>query len=359
MKALFAAGGRATRLRPVTWTINKHLIPLAGKPMIVHAIEKVVEAGITEIAININPGDRELPAALGDGSAWGAHITYIEQQGGALGIAHAVKNAQDFLGDEPFLFYLADNILLGSLRRLRERFEQENLDVLLALAKVRDPQRFGVPVLENGRIVRVEEKPVHPASDFAVTGIYFYRPRVFAALEAIQPSARGEYEISDANTWLIEHGAQVGFEEISGWWKDTGTIDDLLEGNAFLLRDRPEWSLRIQGAIASGAAIRGAVSVGKNTVIGKNAIIRGPVSIGDDCQLDDCYIGPYTSLGNRVVVNGADIERSLVLDGSQVTGGARLAESLLGRNCRISRREETLPRGQRIALGDNAIVELM
>lgn len=252
MKALIAAGGRATRLRPITHTINKHLIPLANKPMIEYAIEKIQECGITEVAINTNPGEQELQKVLGDGSRWEMNITYIEQRGGAKGIAHAIANAAEWLGDEPFVYYLGDNIILGSIKILVDRFERDDLDCLLALSKVSDPQRFGVPEIRNGQITRVVEKPKNPPSEFAVTGIYIYKPIILKAVQDIRPSERGEYEISDAHTWLINHAYKVGYEEITGWWKDTGKPDDLLRGNEHLLDLMKDTCTSYEGIVTVG-----------------------------------------------------------------------------------------------------------
>lgn len=357
MKALIAAGGRATRLRPITWTRNKHLIPLANKPMLANAIEKLVDAGITDIAINLNPGDTEIAAVFGDGSAYGAKLTYIEQQGGALGIAHVVKNAKEFLGEDSFVFYLGDNIILGSLRRFVDRFERENLDVLLALSRVPDPQRFGVPVIENGRVVKVIEKPKEYISDFAVTGIYLYSPKVFDALVDLMPSARGEYEISDLHTLMIDRGSAVGFEEITGWWKDTGTPKDLLEGNALILNDRKTWQIRNEGLVDETAVIRGDVSVGKGSVIGKNVIVRGPAVIGENVVLEDSYIGPYSSIGNDSKISGATIENTIVFSGVTVKD-CHIVDSLLGQNATITKAASYPPRGNRLIAGDNSSIEL-
>jgi len=200
MKALITAGGRATRLRPITYTTNKHLIPIANKPMIFYALEKVAETGVKEVGINVNPGETEIQQAVGDGSRWGLKITYIEQVGGPKGLAHIIKNAKEFLGNEPFIFYLGDNVILGSIKRFVEKFVNEHLNVLLAFARVPDPERFGVPVIQDGKVLRVEEKPAQPKSNFAQTGIYIYDHCIFDAVENIPPSPRGEYEISDANT---------------------------------------------------------------------------------------------------------------------------------------------------------------
>ncbi len=357
MKALIAAGGRATRLRPITWTRNKHLIPLANTPMLANAITKLVDAGITDIAVNTNPGDTEIPAVFGDGSAYGATLTYIEQSGGALGIAHAVKNAKDFLGTDPFVFYLGDNIILGSLRRFVDRFERENLDVLLALSRVPDPERFGVPVIENGRVIKVIEKPKEHISDFAVTGIYVYSSKVFDALNDLAPSARGEYEISDLHTLMISRGASVGFEEITGWWKDTGTPKDLLDGNALLLAERPSWRVRQEGIVDSSAVLRGDVSVGKGTVIGRDVIIRGPVAIGEKVTLTDCYIGPYTSVGDGCTIQGSSVENSIIFSGVTIRD-CHVVDSLLGQNATLSKSPTHPPRGHQLVVGDNANVQL-
>lgn len=358
MKALITAGGRATRLRPITWTINKHLIPLANKPMLGYAIEKLAEAGIKEMAININAGDKEIEAAFGDGSAYGVRITYIEQQGGPLGIAHAVNCARDFIGDEPFVFYLGDNIVLGSLTRFVERFEEDRLNCLLALSHVKNPNRFGVPVFENGKIVRVEEKPTEPKSQFAVTGIYVYDKNFFEAFKHIQPSSRGEYEISDIHTWLIQNGYNVGHEEITGWWKDTGNPEDLLEGNALFLNELPVAKVAMEGAVEDGAVIQGKVSVGKGTKIGPRVLIRGPVVIGENVEINDAYVGPYTSIGNNVKIFNTEIEHSIVFDNAVVRAGKRIVDSLIGKNATVGQVHESLPGGHKLVVGDNARVEL-
>ena len=358
MKALITAGGRATRLRPITYTINKHLIPLANKPMIFYAIEKIAEAGVTEIGINLNPGEEEIQKACGDGSKWGVKITYIEQTGGPKGLAHIVKNAQPFLGNEPFIFYLGDNIILGSIVPFVEKFKSSKVNCLLALSKVKDPQRFGVPELRDGRIVKVEEKPSEPKSDFAVTGIYVYDANVFKAVEAIQPSPRGEYEISDVHSWLIDHGYAVGYEEITGWWKDTGKPEDLLEGNQLLLSELAQRASTIEGEIDAAASIQGKVWIGKNSKIGPRVLIRGPVVIGEGCKIENSYIGPYTAIGNEVEIYNTEIEHSVVFDYVDINCSKRIVDSLLGTNATIVSAHDSLPSGHKLVVGDNAVVEL-
>jgi len=357
MKALLTAGGRATRMRPITYTKNKHLIPLANRPMLWYAIEKIVDAGIREIFINVNPGETEIQKNVGDGSRWGASISYIEQKGGPKGLGCVISNAQPHIGNEPFLFYLGDNIILGSIREFVDAFHDEGVDAMLALSKVNDPQRFGVPIIENGRIVRVLEKPEKPPSPYAVTGMYVYSPRVFEAAAAIQPSSRGEYEISDIHTWLIENGATVGYREVTGWWKDTGKPQDLLEGNALIL-DQLVRTPRQEGEIHADATVTGRVSLGMGSKIDKGCTVRGPVVIGNNTIVQNSCIGPYTSIGDEVILRDAEIEHSLIMKGTHITTGARIVDAIVGENARVRSSKETRPSGHKLVIGDDALVEL-
>lgn len=357
MKALITAGGRATRLRPITHTINKHLIPLANKPMLVYALEKLKECDVTDVAININPGETELQQVLGDGTRWGMKITYIEQRGGPKGLSHIIKNAADWIGNEPFIFYLGDNIILGSIKHLVDRFKREDLDCLLALSKVSDPQRFGVPVIQDGRITRVVEKPEHPPSDYAVTGIYVYKNPIMRAVEEIQPSARGEYEISDAHTWLINRGYSVGYEEITGWWKDTGKPEDLLQGNALLLDMIEGPRIAADVVREEGVIIEGRVDIGSGTVLGEGTIIRGPVSIGERCEIRASTIGPHVSISDDVKLKRVHVEDSLVMEGTRITNGPRIINSIFGRNVEASPLSGEDAEGRTFLLGDNASVD--
>jgi len=362
MKALIAAGGRATRFRPITWTINKHLIPLANRPLIFNAIDKLTEAGIKDIAININPGDTEMEKVVGDGSKWGAKITYLEQQGGAKGIAHAVNNAQEWIGEESFVFYLGDNIVLGSLDRFVKRFENEGLNCLLALSHVPNPTHLGVAEFdETGKLIRVIEKPENPPSEKAVTGIYLYDKSFFEAFKHMVPSDRGEYEISDVHTWFLQNGYKVGAEEITGWWKDTGMPKDFLEGNQLIMNEKPRefWEIDESVSISDDAEIQGPVRIEAGSSIGPGAVIRGPVVIGENVSIEDAYIGPYTSIGNGVKVNGPEIEHSIVLDDAEISCQVRIVDSMLGKNTEISSRTQTQPRsGHKLIIGENSKVEL-
>lgn len=360
MKALIAAGGRATRLRPITWTTNKHLIPLANRPMLWHVIDKIAAAGIKDIIINVNEGELDMmKKALGNGSHWGVQITYLEQKGGALGVAHVVANAEEYLRGHKFLFFLGDNIILGSLNRFVERFQNENLDCMLAFSRVKDPHRFGVPEFaDDGTLLRILEKPEAAPSNFAVTGIYLYNEDYFAAFRAITPSPRGEYEISDINTWYIEN-RRTGHEEITGWWKDTGTPEALLEGNALVMDDMPREKFTVKSDVPANARLQGMVQVGENTKISSNCLIRGPVIIGDNCEITDAYIGPYTAIGNNVKITNTEVEHSIVFDGAQINTTRRIVNSLIGLNAALSDVKRSHPKsGHQLIVGDNSFVEL-
>jgi glucose-1-phosphate thymidylyltransferase len=357
MKGLIAAGGRATRLRPITHAINKHLIPLAGMPLIEHAIRKMADAGIKEIAININPGDTEIPKALGDGSRFGVQLTFLEQEGGPRGVGHIPMNAKPWIGNESFVFYLGDNITLGPITHLVERFERENLDCLLALARVDEPNRFGVPELKDGRIVRVLEKPENPPSPYAVTGIYIYRPTMFEAADVITPSARGEYEISDIHTVMIEQGKNVGYEEVTGWWLDTGKPEDLLKGNKLLLEQVTQHVISPDAIIAPDVRIEGSVSIGRGTRVSAGSAIIGPAWIGEDCVITNAEVGPGASLGSRVTLEGVSVRDSLVMDDAALTGSFKVRDSIIGRFSRISGAVST-PDASRFLVGDHGVVEL-
>ena len=358
MRALITAGGRGTRLRPLTYTSNKHLIPIANKPMLHYALEAVVAAGIRDVGIVINPDTgEEIRRAMGDGSAWGVAITYVVQEA-PLGLAHVVRAAESFLRSEPFVFFLGDNVVVGGIRQFVERFRERKDHCHLVLARVPEPQRFGVAEVRGDRIVRVVEKPAQPASDFAVTGIYVYSAPIFEAVHAIRPSGRGELEISDAHQYLLDHGYQVGFSEITGWWKDTGKPEDLLEANRFVLD---------QVLDAAGPVIRGSVDP-RSDVAGKVVVeagarviasqIRGPVAIAADAVVEQSYIGPFTSVGKRCVIRDSELEYSILFEDTQILDAdVRIERSLLGREVLI-RRAASRPRTQKFILGDQSTIEL-
>ncbi|NQV89563.1 MAG: glucose-1-phosphate thymidylyltransferase [Parcubacteria group bacterium] len=360
MKALIAAGGHATRLRPITWTRNKHLIPMANKPMLWYVLKKVTDAGIKDIIVNVNPGEvKYMSDALGDGSEFGATITYLEQRGGAKGLAHVVANAEEHLKGERFLFFLGDNIILGSINKFVDRFQNEELDCMIALSHVKDPHRFGVAEFGvDGELTRTVEKPKDPPSPFAVTGIYLFDEKYFEAFKNIDPSPRGEYEITDIITWYIRNG-KVGHEEITGWWKDTGTPDALIEGNALIMDDMERGEFCVDCKPHVDAQIQGLVSIGEGSVISSDCLIRGPVTIGKNCVIESSFIGPYTAIGDGVTVRNTEVEHSIVFEGATIDTTRRIVNSLIGTNATLVDHKRSHPKtSHRLVIGDNSFVEL-
>jgi len=343
-KAILTGGGRATRLRPITTTINKHLILLAGKPMIFHAIEKVVKAGIKEIYINTNPGEIELQEVVGDGSKWGIKIQFFEQEGGPHGIAHVVKQAQKFIGDDPFMFYLSDNIILADLDQIVNKFNQENYDCMLALSQVEDPQRFGIPYFDNNnKLIDVIEKPENPPNNLAVTGIYLYGPKLFfEAFDNIKKSNRGEYEISSIHSYLLKQGRNVDYQEITGWWKDTGKPNDLLQANALLLDQM--------------SGVEDKILIEEGVKMDDNVKITGPAIIGKNCSLSNCIIHPYTTIGEESSISNVEIKNSLIFSGCKIDCPITIENSLIGRGARIVKKEGNTVHS--LILGDNTLVEM-
>ncbi len=356
-KAVLTGGGRATRLRPVTSTINKHLIPLANKPMIFHAIQKAVDAGIEEIFINTNPGEMEIQKYIGDGGHWGIKIVFFEQTGGPQGIAHVVKEAEKFIGDDPFMFYLSDNVILGGLKETVEEFNKGKHDCMLAFAKVSDPHRFGVPIFDGaGALIDVVEKPQNPPNNFAQTGIYLYGPKVFfTAFDNIEKSARGEYEISSIHSYFLKNSYKVGHREITGWWKDTGQPDDLIIANRLLMDEMPTEMFLVEGQIDPSAILEGKVKVGVGTTIGKNVRIVGPVIIGENCSLENCVINPHTTIGGGCEISNAEISGSIIFGNCQIDAPLKISESIVGSGVNIRRHPEKM---HRLILGDQTVLEI-
>ncbi len=359
MKALITAGGRGTRLRPITHTSNKHLIPISNKPMIHYAIEAVVAAGVREIGVVVNPETiEELEKALGSGSDWGVHITYIIQEE-PLGLAHVIKISQDFIKDEPFIFYLGDNVIVGGIDRFVQAFSENTSDCHLVISKVKDPHRFGVPELKNGRIIGVEEKPRSPKSPYAVTGIYLYNQHIFEAVHAIKPSARGELEISDAHQYLINQGFSLSYSEVTGWWKDTGQPGDLLEANRFVLDqiiERPHGPL-VEGEVDSNSELCGKVIIEKGAKI-IHSQIRGPAIIGEGTVIENSYVGPYTSIYHDCHIKNSELEYSIIMERCRIIDiDFRIEKSLLGREVTLSS-GKSKPRTQKFILGDESRIEL-
>ena len=353
VRGLILAGGRGTRLRPITFTSAKQLVPVANKPILFYGLEALVASGVREIGIVVGDTAPEIREAVGDGSRWGARVTYIPQEA-PLGLAHAVLTAEPFLGTAPFVVYLGDNLIREPLAPLVSRFRAEAPAAQILLARVPNPREFGVAVLEGGRVVRLVEKPSEPPSDLALVGIYMFDHHVFEAARALRPSWRNELEITDAIQGLIERGHTVRPHVIEGWWKDTGKLEDLLEANRILL-DAIETS--IDGTLEA-AELAGRVVVEPGARIVRSAI-RGPAIIGRGALLEDAYVGPYTSVGPGATIRNSEVENSIILEGSSILDiGARLEASLLGRNTSVFRSARK-PRAYALMLGDRSQVGLV
>ncbi|MDX6664379.1 MAG: glucose-phosphate thymidylyltransferase [Solirubrobacteraceae bacterium] len=354
LKGLILSGGRGTRLRPITHTSAKQLVPVANKPVLFYGIEAMAEAGIEEIGIIIAPetGD-EIREAAGDGSAFGVQITYIVQDEPA-GLAHAVLTAEPYLGDSPFVMYLGDNLLQGGMRELVDAFRTNAPDALILLTPVPDPEHYGVAELSDGRVVRLAEKPPEPKTDLALVGVYMFTAGIHDAARAIDPSPRGELEITDAIQHMVDTGLRVEPHIVRGWWKDTGRLEDMLEANRLVL-DTIE--RRVDGElIDSNADGRVIIEAGARL---ERCTVRGPAIIGAGAQLSDCYVGPYTAIGEDCVIERAEVEHSILLSGSSVTGlDGRMEASLLGRNVKIGRGERQ-PRAYRFMVGDNSEIGIL
>ena len=331
MKGLILSGGKGTRLRPLTYTQAKQLVPVANKPVLFYGIEALMEAGISEIGIIVGDTKDEIKQATGDGSRWGLNVTYIEQAA-PLGLAHAVKISEEFLAGDPFVMYLGDNILKSGIRSLVDEFQKKKPNSLILLTEVPHPQMFGVAELEGGRVVKLVEKPKEPASNLALVGVYMFDSHIFEAVRAIQPSWRNELEITDAIQYLIEHGYKVQPHLVTGWWKDTGKIEDILEANRLILETV---SGNNQGKVDATSKINGQVVLEQGVVV-KNSIIRGPAIIGKNSEISDSYIGPFTSIQNNCRIIHTEIENSIVLEKSEIVEvGSRIDESLIGREVKI------------------------
>jgi glucose-1-phosphate thymidylyltransferase len=354
LKGLILSGGKGTRLRPITHTSAKQLVPVANKPVLFYGIEAMAAAGIRDIGIIVAPetGD-EIRSAAGDGSRFGVRIEYLDQAE-PLGLAHAVLTAEPFLGDSPFVMYLGDNLLQGGIADLVEAFRAGSPDALILLTAVPDPQNYGVAELADERVVRLVEKPPEPRSDLALVGVYMFTAAVHDAARAIEPSGRGELEITDAIQHLVDAGRRVEPHIVKGWWKDTGRLDDMLEANRLVL-DTIEG--RVEGELVD-ARVDGRVVVEAGARL-ERTVVRGPAIVGAGARLTGCYIGPYTAVGEGCVIEDAEVEHSILLAGSSVCGLAgRMESSLLGRNVAIGR-DSRQPRAYRFMVGDNSEISIL
>ncbi len=360
MKGLILSGGKGTRLRPITHTSAKQLVPVANKPVLFYGIEAMALAGVKEVGIIIAPETgEEIRQVAGDGSQFGVRIEYITQDE-PLGLAHAVLTAEPFLGDTPFVMYLGDNLLQGGISDLVAAFRESGPDALILLTPVPDPENYGVaelapaPAGEVGRVVRLAEKPSEPATDLALVGVYMFTAAIHDAARAIDPSARGELEITDAIQHLVDSGRRVEPHIVRGWWKDTGRLEDMLEANRLILDNLTK---RIEGELLD-SQVDGRVVIEAGARL-ERATVRGPAIVGAGAQLRDCYIGPYTAIGSDCRVSKAEVEHSILLSGSSVCDlDGRMESSLLGRNVTV-RRGDRQPRAYRFMVGDNSDISIL
>lgn len=357
MKALILSGGKGTRLRPLTYTGAKQLVPVANKPILWYGIESLVAAGITDIGIIISPETGgEIEAKTGDGDRFGAKITYILQDQ-PLGLAHAVKIAQPFLGDSPFVMYLGDNLIQDKLDGFIEAFKGHHDAAFILLRAVSNPSAFGVATVdEKGKVLELVEKPQNPASNLALVGIYLFSPSIHQAIASIQPSARGELEITDAIQALINHHKPVEALQLQGWWLDTGKKDDLLEANRIILDTQLE--IANHGEVDENSQIIGRVNIGKGAKI-INSTIRGPVIIGENCHVENCFIGPYTSVAEGAVLKETDVEHSVILQQAQAIAiQQRIVDSVIGQRAKLTVAPQR-PKALRFMIGDDSQIELV
>src|SRR3984957_10343122 len=354
LKGLILSGGKGTRLRPITHTSAKQLVPVANKPVLFYGIEAMAAAGIDRVGIIIAPetGD-EIRAAAGDGSQFGIELTYIVQDQ-PLGLAHAVLTAEQYLGDSPFVMYLGDNLLQGGIADLVTAFRSGRPDALILLTPVSDPENYGVAELSDGSVVRLVEKPPEPQTDLALVGVYMFTPVIHDAARAIEPSGRGELEITDAIQHLVDTGRRVDPHIVKGWWKDTGQLEDMLAANRLVLDTCVS---RVEGELID-SQVDGRVVVEPGARLERTSV-RGPAIIGAGAHLTDCYVGPYTAVGERCTIANAEVEHSILLAGAEIRDlEGRVESSLLGRNVTI-RRGDRQPRAYRFMVGDNSDISIL
>jgi glucose-1-phosphate thymidylyltransferase len=353
MKALVLSGGSGTRLRPITHTSAKQLVPVANKPVLFYGLEAIAEAGVTDVGIIVGDTAPLIEAAVGDGSRFGLKVTYIRQQS-PLGLAHAVLVARDFLGDDDFVMYLGDNFIVGGITSLVEEFTAARPDAQIMLQKVSDPRSFGVAELdETGRVKNLEEKPKQPKSDLALVGVYLFTPVIHEAVASLKPSWRGELEITEAIQWLLDSDRTVNSSTITGYWKDTGNVTDMLEVNRLVLEGQEP---RLDGAVSDDCEIIGRVVVEDGATVTGSRIV-GPVIIGAGSTVTGSYIGPFTAIDEGCAVEDSEIEYSIVLSRASIRGVRRIEASLIGHEAEVTPAPR-VPRAHRLVLGDHSKVQI-
>ena len=355
MRGLILSGGKGTRLYPITYTSAKQLVPVANKPVLFRVIEAIAEAGVDHIGIVVGDTANEISAAVGDGARWGVHIEYIPQEA-PLGLAHAVRISQDFLGDERFVMFLGDNVIQGGISSLIAQFENSDYNCQIVLKKVENPEQYGVAELNpDGSIRQLVEKPREPKSDLALVGIYMFDPSVFEAVNAISPSWRGELEITDAIQYLVDEQYHVHAYVHEGWWIDTGAPGDMLDANSMVLQ---ELEARVDGWVDRDSRLKGLVVIEKGAEV-INSVVRGPAIVGENSRIVNSYVGPFTSIFHGVLVENSEIEHSIVLENCRIDSiSERIEDSLIGRNVVITH-SPLKPKAHKFTLGDNSKVGII
>ena len=353
MKALVLAGGAGTRLRPITHTSAKQLLPVANKPVLFYGLEAIRDAGITDVGLVVGDTAPAIEAAVGDGSAFGFSTTYIRQTA-PLGLAHAVLVSMDYLGDDDFVMYLGDNFIIGGINPLVEEFRSERPHAQIMLTSVPDPREFGVAELdEAGQVISLEEKPRQPKSNLALVGVYIFSPSVHEAVRNLKPSWRGELEITEAIQWLIDHGNTVRSSVISGYWKDTGNVTDMLEVNRMVLETAEP---RQRGTVDAGSEIIGRVVIESDAQVSGSRIV-GPVIIGARTKVTGSYVGPFTAVGEDCTIDDSEIEYSIVLPRASIRGVRRIEASIIGHDVEVTPAPR-VPKAHRLVLGDHSKVQI-
>jgi glucose-1-phosphate thymidylyltransferase len=357
MKGLLLAGGHGTRLRPLTFTGNKHMVPIANEPMLFYGLRHLAAAGIREVAIILGPIREGISEVVGDGHAFGVDVTYITQ-GDPKGLAHAVLCAREFLAEEPFVMYLGDNVLQDGVRPLVERFNATTPDAVIGVTPVRNPSSYGVVEIAGDRIVSIVEKPPNPPSNLALIGVYLFTPTIHPIIRELRPSARGELEITEAIWKLHQEGKRIEVLRVGGWWKDTGRPSDLIEANELILRTRDPSEFRNLGEVAPGAEVTGRVAIGAGSFVAPGARVEGPTVIGAGVRIEPgSHIGPATAIGDHCVIRGSSVRNSIIMQSTVIEGPLHVSETIIGQFSRVRAREA---RGVELScvLGDSSQLEI-